>query len=194
MATGTVLQQQINQLFRVVQASKLPAELTLKNRIVDKDERFVVQKGVADAENVKIQHLRGFLGDFNASTNTATLPDASLSFSLSNAIGIAGDWVKVTTAGTVDFGAGNVEMVIGDVLRYDGTQWSREFRKPIPFTINVASDGVNFTVPGPTPSFIDLYLDRLPQIDIVDYTLLNNEITMENTVYTGSILTGVAHY
>lgn len=197
MATGSQLQQQINQLFRLVQASKLPAELTLTNRATDKDERLVIQKGENDATNIKIQHLRGFLGDYNASTNTATLPDSSLSFSPTDAVGIAGDWLRVTTGGTVNFGSGNIVLESGDTLEYDGTIWKIRGRiqtKPAPFEINVAVNDTLFIIPGAEPEFIHLEVDRVPQIPGVDYTLSGNEINMTETVYSGSWITGIAYY
>lgn len=55
-----------------------------------------------------IMHLQG---EWNATTNTPTL---------SNGTGVAGYIYEVTTAGTVDFGDGDIEFALGDWVVYGG--------------------------------------------------------------------------
>lgn len=57
-----------------------------------------------------------YLGAWNASTNSPTL---------SNGSGTNGDFYLCSTAGTVDFGAGNITFAVGDSVIYNGSIWEK---------------------------------------------------------------------
>ncbi len=56
-------------------------------------------------------------GDYNATTNTPTLIDGT---------GQIGDYYKVTVAGTVDLGSGNIILQVDDIIGYDGSVWYKK--------------------------------------------------------------------
>jgi len=56
-------------------------------------------------------------GDYNATTNTPTLIDGT---------GQIGDYYKVTVAGTVDLGSGNIILQVDDIIGYDGSIWYKK--------------------------------------------------------------------
>lgn len=57
-----------------------------------------------------------FKGAYNATTNSPTLVDGT---------GNAGDFYRVTVAGTQDFGSGSITFVVGDYVMYSGTVWEK---------------------------------------------------------------------
>lgn len=57
-----------------------------------------------------------YQGTFNASTDTPDLTDGS---------GSAGDVYRVSVAGTVDHGSGNITYGVGDYAIYNGTTWEK---------------------------------------------------------------------
>jgi hypothetical protein len=101
-------------LLRLVSNSLQISELTEITSITTNDNYLVLNRGENDAQKLKIPLLRGVLGDYNASTNTP---------SLSNGIGLAGDSYTVSVAGSRDFGNGVKELLINDVLWYNGSTW-----------------------------------------------------------------------
>lgn len=111
---SSVQQQQINQLYRLINASKMIAELQSLQQVTDKDMVAAMNVGTNDAVSVKIESLRGYLGNYNASTNSPTLADG---------VGLAGDWYNVTTAGSINLGSGTLDLKIGDRLFYNETTW-----------------------------------------------------------------------
>lgn len=56
----------------------------------------------------------GWQGTWNATTNTPTL---------ANGTGTAGYWYRCLTAGTTDFGAGDIVFEVGDEAHYNGSIW-----------------------------------------------------------------------
>ena len=101
-------------LLRLVSNSLQISELTEITSITTNDNYLVLNRGENDAQKLKIPLLRGVLGNYNASTNTP---------SLSNGIGLAGDSYSVSVAGSRDFGNGVKELLINDVLWYNGSTW-----------------------------------------------------------------------
>ena len=65
---------------------------------------------------VAISASQVYKGTWVASTNTPTL---------ANGTGTAGWYYRVVTAGTVNFGAGNITFSVGDDVSYNGTIWQR---------------------------------------------------------------------
>lgn len=57
-----------------------------------------------------------YKGTWDADTNTPTLADG---------VGDVGDLYRVTVAGTVDFGSGDIEFAVGDSVVYNGTVWEK---------------------------------------------------------------------
>jgi len=62
-------------------------------------------------------NLMEFLGNWNATTNTPTLANTD--------VGAQGNTYKVSVAGTVDFGAGNITFDVGDWVVNNGTIWEK---------------------------------------------------------------------
>jgi hypothetical protein len=62
-------------------------------------------------------NLMEFLGNWDASTNTPTLSNTD--------VGAQGNTYKVSVAGTVDFGAGNITFDVGDWVVNNGTIWEK---------------------------------------------------------------------
>ena len=67
-----------------------------------------------------------YKGTWNATTNTPTLADGT---------GTAGWYYRVTTAGTVNLGSGNITFAVGDDVSYNGTVWEKI---PAATTVGVA--------------------------------------------------------
>ena len=111
----SLLQEQITRLLQLINASKLPAELTEQTTLSASDWG-VVSQGTTDAMKVSMSLLRGFLGTYNATTNTPTLSDVT---------GLEGDSYEVTVAGTQDFGSGSITMAIGDVIEFRNSKWRK---------------------------------------------------------------------
>jgi hypothetical protein len=72
--------------------------------------------GKVPASQMQIS-LMEFQGSYNATTNSPTLADTDTDK--------AGDVYRVATAGTQDFGAGNITFGIGDWVYNDGSAWQK---------------------------------------------------------------------
>ncbi len=111
---GTIEQQQLNQFFQIINSSLLPSELLEQLSITTLSDHLVIQQGTADALKIKVALIRGFLGTYNASTDTPALLDST---------GIPGDSYMVTVAGTHDFGSGAIVLEVNDVIEFRNTKW-----------------------------------------------------------------------
>lgn len=60
------------------------------------------------------RNMHKFQGDLNADTNDQGLADGT---------GVLNTYYEVTVAGTSDFGAGGIVLIIGDMVKYNGTLW-----------------------------------------------------------------------
>lgn len=58
-----------------------------------------------------------YMGEWNAGSNSPAL---------SNGSGTNGHWYRVTTPGTVNFGAGNISFIVGDAVIYNGSVWQKD--------------------------------------------------------------------
>lgn len=71
-----------------------------------------------DYENVPISmndtNASHFKGDYNILTNSPVLSDAT---------GDLGDYYRCTTAGTRNFGSGNITVGVNDIIEHDGVKW-----------------------------------------------------------------------
>ena len=102
-------QEQAIALLSLLSEGKLISELT-ELLTLDTDNNFVaINSGSNDAKKIKIPLLRGYKGTYNASTNTP---------SLSNTVGLEGDMYVVSVAGSRDFGAGTVNLLVDDIIIY----------------------------------------------------------------------------
>ncbi len=113
---GNFQQQQLNAIIAALANGKLFSELVELAQVTDDNTVLGVNTGQADALFIKVSKLRGFLGNWNAATNTPTLADG---------VGIAGDTYRCNSAGTVNFGSGDISISSGDIVMYDGSTWLR---------------------------------------------------------------------
>ncbi len=131
---GTLAQEQLNAFFVIMGESKLNSELDELTQIEDNDNFYEINKGTADAKAVRPSVARGYLGQYNANTNTPSLADG---------IGIDGDTYIISVAGSRDFGSGVITFIIDDFVKYVDGKWRRE--KLVTLTsqlVNNSSDAV----------------------------------------------------
>jgi hypothetical protein len=72
--------------------------------------------------------LMEFLGNWDASTNTPTLANTD--------VGKQGNTYRVSVAGTVDFGAGNITFAVGDWCYNTGSIWEKGINTDTVFSVN----------------------------------------------------------
>jgi hypothetical protein len=72
--------------------------------------------------------LMEFLGNWDASTNTPTLANTD--------VGAQGNTYRVSVAGTVDFGAGNITFAVGDWCYNTGSIWEKGVNTDTVFSVN----------------------------------------------------------
>ena len=70
--------------------------------------------------------LMEYEGDWNADTNSPTLSNTDT--------GLTGTVYRVTTAGTTDFGAGNITFAVGDWVYNNGSTWEKSIETTLPDT------------------------------------------------------------
>lgn len=104
----------IQELINILSNAKIISELNERTTLSDNNSFLAINLGTEDAQKIRVALLRGSLGQYNASTNTPTLADAT---------GLAGDTYEVSTAGTRDFGSGAISMLARDVIYHTGTRW-----------------------------------------------------------------------
>lgn len=132
---ATLQQEQLNRFFEIINNSKLNTELVELLQATSNDYFFEIQKDTDDALAIRLPAARGFLGNYNASTNTPSLSDGT---------GIDGDFYIITVAGTRDFGSGAITFAVDDFVKYINGVWRRS--KLVTNTsqlINDSSDGVD---------------------------------------------------
>jgi hypothetical protein len=101
--------EQLILILNLLSNGKLPSQL-LELLTLDTDNNYLVlNNGLNDAKKIKIPLLRGFKGSYNANTNTP---------SLTNGVGLDGDMHLVSVAGSRDFGAGTVNLLVDDIIIY----------------------------------------------------------------------------
>ncbi len=71
---------------------------------------------IGTAEWAAVTASQTYKGVWDADTNDPTLADGT---------GTAGDYYRVTVAGTQDLGSGNITFSVGDDVTYDGSVWNR---------------------------------------------------------------------
>jgi hypothetical protein len=105
---------QYAQLIQILTNGKLFSELIEQTSLTDDSFFAAINTGTDDAKKIKIPLLRGFNGDWNASTNTPTLV---------NGTGLKGSVYRVSVAGTRDLGNGSVSFLVDDIIYYNGSKW-----------------------------------------------------------------------
>lgn len=114
-----------------------------------------------------------YQGTYNASTQTPALTDAT---------GNAGDVYRVSAAGTVNFGSGNIQLRVGDYIIYSGSQWQRSAT-----TDSVAS------IAGLAGDISSSSLKTALSLDLVDNTAdANKNVLSASKLTTPRNINGVA--
>ena len=119
---SNISQEQYLALLRLLANSKVISELTEITSVTTDSNYLVLNSGVSDAQKIKIPLLRGFIGDYNVSTNSP---------SLSNGTGLKGDTYTVSVAGTRDFGNGAISFILDDLVFYNGAKWIKSTKSEI---------------------------------------------------------------
>jgi hypothetical protein len=136
---ATLNQQQLNRFFEILNSSKLFSELTELFQITDALTYASVNLGLDDAQKIKIPALRGYLGDYDADTNTPNLVDG---------VGVHLDTYNISEAGTRDFGSGSITFKQDDLVRYLNGKWQKyTLVNKTSDVVNDSEDGTGFFAP-----------------------------------------------
>lgn len=134
-----------------------------------------------------------YLGTYNATTNTPTL---------ANGTGSAGDVYLVSTAGTVDFGAGNVVLALGDWVVYNGSIWEKSTHSNSVASVNGQTGIVSLDTDDISEGSTNLYFTNeraqdaigsaLTDTNTIDLTYddTNNQIKADVKYDTGTLDSG----
>ena len=168
--------QQISQLLQIISNSKLPSELS-EQTLISNDSFFsVINTGLADSKKIKLPLLRGYSGDWNASTNTPALVNGS---------GVSATVYRVGVAGTRDLGNGALTYGVEELIYYNGAKWVKLTQSQISDIVGlqtaldgtvkttgvqeiaggkVFTDSINIQEEIPTINFLDPTVPQLGQI------------------------------
>lgn len=114
--------KQFAQLLEIIANSKLFSELSEQTSISDDSFFASINTGLDDAKKIKLPLLRGYSGDWNASTNSPTLI---------NGTGVAGTVHRVSTQGTRDLGNGSLTYGVDEIIYYNGAKWVKLIQSQI---------------------------------------------------------------
>jgi hypothetical protein len=114
--------QQFAQLLEIIANSKLFSELSEQTVISDNSFFGSINTGSEDAKKIKLPLLRGYSGDWNASTNTPTLINGS---------GVSATVYRVGVAATRDLGSGAITYGIDEIIYYNGAKWVKLIQSQI---------------------------------------------------------------
>ena len=162
--------EQLILILNLLSNGKLPSQL-VELLTLDTDNNYLVlNNGLNDAKKIKVPLLRGFKGSYNANTNTP---------SLTNGVGLDGDMHLVSVAGSRDFGAGTVNLLVDDIIIYLNGKYLKTsanyFDQDLNTTNNVTfnsvtTKGMTLDVTGsPIISF-------LPNVDVTGQLLLGDPL------------------
>lgn len=121
---------QFAQLLEIIANAKLFSELLEQTTLTDDGFFTAINTGTSDAKKIKIPLLRGFNGDWNATTNTPTLI---------NGTGLTGSVYRVSVAGTLDLGNGSLTYGIDEIIYYNSTKWVKLIQSQISDILNLQS-------------------------------------------------------
>ena len=204
--------QQISQLLQIISNSKLPSELS-EQTLISNDSFFsVINTGLADSKKIKLPLLRGYSGDWNASTNTPNLANGS---------GVSATIYRVGVAGNRDLGNGALTYGVDEIIYYNGQKWVKLTQSQISDIIGlqtaldgtvkttgvqeiaggkVFTDSINIQEEIPTINFLDPTVPQLGQIKFLgnEYFEFSEKIYLPNSnieavqfIGDGSQLTGI---
>ena len=112
----------ISQLLEIISNSKLFSQL-LEQTVISDDSFFAsINTGEEDAKKIKLPLLRGYSGNWNASTNTPAL---------ANGAGLSATVYRVSVAGTRDLGNGAVTYGLEEIIYYNGSKWVKLIQSQI---------------------------------------------------------------
>jgi len=111
---SAITQEQLVAFLKIFGQSKLISELLEQSTLTTDSNYLVINQGQDDAKKIKIPLIRGFKGNYNASTNTP---------SLSNGIGLVGDYYTISVSGNRDFGNGFINLIVDDIIWYNGSKY-----------------------------------------------------------------------
>lgn len=111
---SAITQEQLIAILKIFGQSKLISELLEQTSLNNDSNYLVINQGQDDAKKIKIPLIRGYKGNYNATTNTP---------SLSNGTGVSGDIYTVLVAGSRDFGNGFINLVVDDIIWYNGSKY-----------------------------------------------------------------------
>jgi hypothetical protein len=113
---------QFAQFLQIIANSKLFSELSEQTVISDDSFFASINTGNEDAKKIKLPLLRGYSGDWNASTNTPTLVNGS---------GVSATIYRVGVAGTRDLGSGAITYGVDEIIYYNGAKWVKLIQSQI---------------------------------------------------------------
>ena len=120
----------VAQLLQIIANSKLFSEL-LEQTVISDDSFFAsINTGEEDAKKIKLPLLRGYSGDWNASTNTPAL---------ANGTGLSATVYRVSVAGTRDLGNGAVTYGLEEIIYYNGAKWVKLIQSQISDIVGLQS-------------------------------------------------------
>ena len=114
--------KQFAQLLQIIANSKLFSELSEQTVISDDGFFASINTGNEDAKKIKLPLLRGYSGDWNATTNTP---------SLANGAGVSGTVYRVGVAGSRDLGNGALTYGVDEIIYYNGAKWVKLIQSQI---------------------------------------------------------------
>jgi hypothetical protein len=123
--------QQYAQFLEIIGNSKLFSELDEQTVISDNSFFASINTGEEDAKKIKLPLLRGYSGDWNASTNTPTLVNGS---------GVSATIYRVGVAGTRDLGSGSVTYGLDEIVYYNGAKWVKLIQSQISDIVGLRSE------------------------------------------------------
>ncbi len=131
-------------------------------------------------------NMMEFEGDWNASTNTPTLANTDTDKK--------GTVYRVTVAGTVDFGAGNVTFAVGDWCYNNGSEWGQSDEQTISDTDALPEGSTNLYY---TESRVSANTDVAANTthrtsDGSDHTFIDQDVTIGSSpIFDASNFTGL---
>jgi len=127
---STITQEQLVEFLKIFGQSKLISELDEQTTLTTDNNFIVINQGSNDAKKIKIPLIRGYKGEYNASTNTPNL---------SNGTGVKGDTYTISVSGNRDFGNGFVSLIVDDIIYYNGSKYIKLTQSQISDIVNLQS-------------------------------------------------------
>jgi hypothetical protein len=174
----------ILQLLKIIAESKLFSELTEQTVINDDTFYAAINTGTSDAKKIKIPLLRGYNGDWDASTNTP---------SLVNATGVSGTVYRVSVAGTRDLGNGAITYGLDEIVYYNGAKWVKLIQSQISDIVGLqaaldAGNSADNVTLDDTSLVVVPVTEMQAFADGVDHNLLKAAGTGVDASYTASVV------